>query len=69
VAVWQANGTPYDVGYGQNISGSLSIDTVSMAGLDIEGQTFGEITQLRNQWYLKLPKIRASKKRPFGLSS
>jgi len=54
-STYQANGTPYDVGYGQNISGSLSTDTVSMAGLDIEGQTFGEITQLRNQWYLKLP--------------
>jgi len=54
-STYKANGTPFDIGYGQNTSGFLSTDTVSIAGLSIKSQTFGEATSEWNQYALKFP--------------
>ena len=41
--------------YGQNASGVLSRDSISVSGATVQNQTFGEATAVWNQWSAKAP--------------
>ena len=54
--VLQADGEPFELPYGQNVSGVLSRDVLGVAGVSAEGVTFGEITAVWSDWYNNLPQ-------------
>ena len=51
----QADGTPFELPAGQNASGVLSKDAITVSAVTVQGQTFGEATAVWNQWSLQAP--------------
>ncbi|XP_043195962.1 cathepsin E-B-like [Amphibalanus amphitrite] len=55
-STYQANGKPFELPFGQNVSGALSQDSVTVAGITVNNITFGEITSVWSDWYNNLPQ-------------
>ena len=51
----QEDGTAFSIPGGLNISGVLSVDSVSVGGVTAGGVLFGEATAVWNQWSLQAP--------------
>lgn len=54
-STYEEDGTRFEMPYGQNVSGVLSKDAVGLAGVTVQGQVFGEATDVWNTWSLKSP--------------
>ncbi|XP_043219964.1 cathepsin D-like [Amphibalanus amphitrite] len=54
-STYEADGTPFELPYGQNASGVLSKDAISVAGATVSGQTFGEATAVWNSYSVQAP--------------
>ncbi|XP_043195864.1 cathepsin D-like [Amphibalanus amphitrite] len=54
-STYEADGTPFELPYGQNASGVLSKDSISVAGATVHGQTFGEATAVWNSYSVQAP--------------
>ncbi|XP_043202581.1 cathepsin D-like [Amphibalanus amphitrite] len=54
-STYEADGTPFELPLGQNASGVLSKDSISVAGATVSGQTFGEATAVWNSYSVQAP--------------